>query len=248
LDADDEAYPLRLELQVGLFDKDVDVVAVGGGIDAVIMGYYGWRRVFRRKRRRLQLPVTHDGMALFLKSVLNPIAHSTLTFRKNAFEKVGGYREAMEKAEDFDLVLRLSVRGRLAGVEAPVGMIRFGGADSHTARHRPKGRDALFFAVTALLYHTAAGMSLECKQAEIENWLEKVGQDGVDALQGRWAFESVRNQEALLPAASKRLLLRTVVLRTAAVLRCRGRAWWHAAGSPASLLGEIVRSRQNVSQ
>jgi hypothetical protein len=248
LDVDDVAYPSRLERQVGVLDSALDVVAVGGGIDAVMLGYHGWRRVLRRKMRRIQLPVSHDGMALFLRSVLNPIPHSILTFRKGAFEEVGGYREAMEKAEDFDLVLRLSLRGRLAGVEGPVGMIRFGRADSHTACHRPKGRDALFFAVAALLYRTAVGMGLECQQVEIESWLDGVGQDGVEALQGRWAFESLRDQKTALPAGSQRLLLKIVVLRVAAVLRCRSRAWWRAARSPESVLGEIVRGRQRVSE
>jgi glycosyltransferase involved in cell wall biosynthesis len=242
LDVDDVAYPTRLERQVGVLDRELDVVAVGGGIDAVMLGYHGWRRVLRRRTRRIQLPVTHNGMALFLQSVLNPIAHSTLTFRKAVTEEIGGYREAMEKAEDFDLILRLSLRGRLAGLQGPVGAIRYGREGSHSARHQPKGRDALYYAVTALLYNTSVGMGLACQQVDVERWLDRIGSRGVCALQGRWALGSLSNQKEVLPFSSQTLLVKVVALRAAAMVMCQRQGWWRVAGSPTSLMREIARS------
>lgn len=240
LDVDDLACAERLKRQVEILEGHPEVVAVGGGIDAVMLKHDAWTRVLRRKTRRIQLPFRHDDMALFLRSVLSPIAHSTLTFRKAAFEEVGGYREAMEKAEDFDLILRLSLRGHLAGVQGPVGIVRYGRADSHSARHRPKGRDALYYAVASLLYNTAIGMGLECQQMDIENWLDRIGRRGISALQGRWTLETLIDQKETMSVASRMVLFKVVALRAAAMLMCQKEKWWRVASCPTSLIREIV--------
>jgi len=244
LDADDMALPNRLFRQMELLQKSPEVVAVGGGIQAIIFRHRLWGRVVRRKNRTIQLPYRHDGIMLFLRSVLSPIAHSTLTFRKTIFLEIGGYREEMEKAEDFDLVLRFSLRGRLEGVHEPVGIVHYGVSSSHSARYRPHGRDALYYAVLSLLFNMACDNGLNCAQTDVEKWLDGIGKQGPKALQGRWAWKYFMKRCKCLPLASRTILIKALILRLPAVVACWNMPWWPAASSPENLIKEHIIFRR----
>jgi len=240
LDADDLALPDRLRLQVELLRKNPEVVAAGGGIQAIYFRQRPWKRVLRRNSRTFQYPYRHDEMMLFLRSVLSPIPHSILTFQTKAFWEVGGYREAMEKAEDFDLILRFGLHGRLAGVREPVGILHFGVAGSHSARHRPHGRDAQYYAVLALLFNTARVNGLNCVQQDIEKWLDAIGKQGIGALQGRWIWENLIKPNRCLAFANLSIPLKALILCSPAIVACRNRSWWSAAYSPENILKEYI--------
>ena len=179
LDADDLALPDRLRLQVELLQKNQELTAVGGNIQAIYVSDRTWKSILRSNKRTFQYPYRHDEIMLFLRSTLSPILHSTLMFRKKIFQKIGGYWEAMEKAEDFDLILRFGLHGRLGAVCEPVSVLRFGVTDSHTTRHQPHGRDAQYYSVLSFLFNTARINGLNCAQQDIEEWLDKIGKYGV---------------------------------------------------------------------
>jgi hypothetical protein len=122
-----------------------------------------------------------------LLSGSNPIPHSTLTMRAKAYRDIGGYLPVFEKSEDFDLVARLGRHGRLAAVPDVVARILVARPDSHTFAHRPRGRDANYYAMLAVLLDAArqVGSSLTPEQAE--EWLDALGLTGVHSLQGFWA-------------------------------------------------------------
>ena len=242
LDADDMALPDRLCLQVELLRKNPELVAVGGDIQAIYLWERMWKRILRSNNRTFQYPYRHDEIMLFLRSVLTPIPHSTLTFRKTIFQEIGGYREAMEKAEDYDLVLRFSLLGRLAGVRELVSILRFEVADSHSTRHRPHGRDALYYAVLALLFNIACANGLKCAQRDIEKWLDGIGKQGIRALQGRWVWKNLMKRSSYLPLVSRGILLKALILSLPAVVACRNRPWWPAAYSPENILKEFIVS------
>lgn len=240
LDADDLALPNRLLLQTELLHKNPDIVAAGGAFQAIVFRDRLWKRVLLPKNITVHLPCRNDGIMLFLRSVLTPIAHSTLTFRKTTFQEIGGYREAMEKAEDFDLILRFGLHGRLAGVHGPVSILRFGVAGSHSTRHRPHGRDALYYAVLSLLFNIACANGLKCAQQDIDKWLDGIGKQGISALQGRWGWENLMKRSKCLPLASRIILLKALILHLPAVVACRNRPWWPAAYSPENILKEYI--------
>jgi len=240
LDADDLALPNRLFRQIELLQNNPEVVAVGGDIQAIFFRHRLWERVLRRNNRTVQLPYRHDEMMLFLRSVLSPIPHSTLTFRKTTFQELGGYREAMEKAEDFDFILRFGLHGRLAGVHEPVGVLHFGVAGSHSTRHRPHGRDALYYAFLALLFNIACANGLKCVQQDIEKWLDGIGKQGINALQGRWGWKNLMKRSKCLPLASRIILLKALIFHLPAAVACRNRPWWPAAYSPENILKEYI--------
>lgn len=107
MDADDVARPGRLAAQLRLLVRRPDVAACGTGV-----------RYFPRPRRGsgyLRYEGWINGLTepaaverdLFVEC---PIAHPTLMARRDAFEAVGGYRDA-GGPEDYDLILRLAAAG-----------------------------------------------------------------------------------------------------------------------------------------
>jgi len=116
MDADDIAEPDWLgRLHAEIVDRP-DVVLVGclwSGIDT-----HG-RPVRVADRWRAARP-----------SIYPPFGHGSSMFRKAAFERIGGYRQACAYWEDFDLVLRLAGEGRILFV--PDALYRYRFASSST--------------------------------------------------------------------------------------------------------------------
>ena len=99
MDADDVSSPFRLERQVDLFRSRPDVVLVGilgDGIDG------SGKHVKPRDRSRL---LDVSGLA--------PCDHGSIMFRRDVFERAGGYKAGTEGFEDQDLYRRMSQHGKL---------------------------------------------------------------------------------------------------------------------------------------
>jgi GT2 family glycosyltransferase len=95
MDADDVCHPERLARQFELMRRHPEVVAVGtlsDGIDA------DGRRVRPRDRWRL------------IRCSQVPFSHGSSMFRRDAFDRIGGYREGL-LWRDVDLFLRLTGEG-----------------------------------------------------------------------------------------------------------------------------------------
>lgn len=103
-DADDISLPERLERQVDFLDRNIDVALVGTS------GY----------------TLDEDGDILRVISVIedndeiqkrlleaNCFIHSSVMFRREVIEKIGGYRDEFEYAEDYDFILRIAEYSKL---------------------------------------------------------------------------------------------------------------------------------------
>ena len=109
MDADDVTVPERIEKQVAFLDANPDVVCVGGRVRYVDPSGAAWGESDQ--------PTGHEAIvALLLSGKGDAIQHPLATFRRAAFEAVGGYDPACESAEDIDLWLRLADVGRLANL------------------------------------------------------------------------------------------------------------------------------------
>ena len=98
MDADDISMPERIEKQVGYMDIAEDYVLVGAG--AYLIDANG------NEIGRLDRPFTHEeilGHIFFF----NPVIHPSVMFRKAPILKIGGYNPDIQKAQDYDLWLRL---------------------------------------------------------------------------------------------------------------------------------------------
>ena len=111
MDADDVAYPERLERQVAFLDEHSSLAGCGTGVRYIPT--QDVRDGARRYERWINSVVSPDEIErdLFVEC---PIAHPTLVLRKDRFDAVGGYRD-VAWPEDYDLVLRLWAAGHRLG-------------------------------------------------------------------------------------------------------------------------------------
>jgi len=99
MDADDIAYPDRLECEVGKIEEDQLICVVSSWFDTV-----GGDTGFYSLVRKINTP-EEIFYSLFWR---NCIAHPTVLFSKSRVLSVGGYDERYRSSQDYDLWVRLS--------------------------------------------------------------------------------------------------------------------------------------------
>jgi glycosyltransferase involved in cell wall biosynthesis len=137
LDADDIALPTRLAVQREYLRKHPDVALLGtGAIEFDEQGEWQRRVVTGPDRVRRAL-----GM-------YNPFFHSSIMFRRTAYDAVGGYVEDGGWGHDKDLLIRIAARFSVDILPAP--LIRYrrhraqwsSGAATESFRRRKSDRDS----------------------------------------------------------------------------------------------------------
>lgn len=111
LDSDDIAFSDRLSRQVAILSKKPKVVLVAGCFEVFDEdSEYLYREV---------IPAYNEDIkrAMYLR---NPIGHSSVMFRKSAFDKVGGYSSECGPTEDYELWSRLAREGEFYALEHAV--------------------------------------------------------------------------------------------------------------------------------
>lgn len=111
MDADDLSHPDRLRWQWNTLRQHPDAVAVG----TLWLGIDGQGRQVRPR----------DRWALLRPTGGAPFPHGSIAFRKTAFLRSGGYREALDLVQDFDLYLRLARAGRILVIPEALYSYRF---------------------------------------------------------------------------------------------------------------------------
>ena len=99
MDADDIAHPDRLRRQWKIIERLPDVAVIGtlcNGIDST-------GRVVRPR----------DRWRLVRRSVYIPFPHGSAMFRREVFDRIGGYDENAAGGEDQDLFSRMAAHGRV---------------------------------------------------------------------------------------------------------------------------------------
>ena len=99
MDADDVSMPDRLRLQLLALAADPGAVLAGSLFDKVDVA---GRRVGERDRS-----VFGDPRCVF------PVAHGSMMFRREAFDRIGGYRAECDYWEDLDFFIRMGREGRI---------------------------------------------------------------------------------------------------------------------------------------
>jgi glycosyltransferase involved in cell wall biosynthesis len=109
MDADDVATPDRFARQLAWLEAHPECVAVGG--QAVRIDPDGWPIDDWR------VPLEHAAIdGLHLRGFGGGLIHPCAMIRREAFDRVGGYDESLDAAQDFDLWLKLAEVGRLANL------------------------------------------------------------------------------------------------------------------------------------
>lgn len=97
MDSDDLAFPWRFTLQLR---------ALEGGLDLVVSPVVSFWTSPRRIRPGLPLAISPAAFGSYLAFGC-PFSHPTLTMRRSALDRLGGYRDVV--AEDYDLYVRASL-------------------------------------------------------------------------------------------------------------------------------------------
>jgi len=125
MDSDDVADPRRLELQTGALQAHPDVDVIGSALTIVSQdGDVTGERKY---------PITHDEIIRAMRR-FNPLAHSTVVYRKALVVAVGGYEERVYPAIDYSVWARVARAGgtfmnlpdRLVGYRIHRGEIKTG--------------------------------------------------------------------------------------------------------------------------
>ena len=133
LDADDLAEPNRLERQLTYLDEHPEVGVVGGSLLLVT----GDGRPFYVAAYPATAAEVLEGLRTHC-----PVGHTAVLMRRVVLEEVGGYRDAVALAEDFDLWLRVSERYPIVNLPDIVGRYRIHGANGSHASIR-RGAEAI---------------------------------------------------------------------------------------------------------
>jgi len=107
IDDDDLMTPNRLEQQVKYLDEHPEVSCVGGH-----MYFYNKKRYVPYRR----FPLKHEEIVRSMLSRKWAMAHSALMYRKDSVINAGCYR-LKGTGEDLDLILQLSLVGKLANID-----------------------------------------------------------------------------------------------------------------------------------
>jgi len=123
-DADDLSDPRRFELQKRALDADEALVFVSCSTQ-----YVGpeleplW---IMRPTARTQKPAHVLDLSLPAAVTEGPTSHGSVMFRRDAYERVGGYRAAFYYGQDWDLWYRLAEIGTFQGLQEVLYTDRIG--------------------------------------------------------------------------------------------------------------------------
>ena len=125
LGADDLALPGRLEKQVEFLATRPDYVAVGG-----------YLRIVDPNDRPIGLRTypTTDARLRACMMLYNPFGSPAIMYRRDDAIAAGGYTARFSTCEDYDFLLRLAKRGKVANLPEPLTAYRFHGDSTKSTK------------------------------------------------------------------------------------------------------------------
>ncbi len=127
-DADDVCEPYRIERELAFLEAHPDIDVVGSFLtvineDSAVIG----------SRR---YPTGHDDIVSAMRR-FNPIANSTVMFRRAVYEHFGGWRDSALPAQDYEWYSRLAAGGaRFANLDEPLVRYRLHGGSIKSSQLR----------------------------------------------------------------------------------------------------------------
>jgi glycosyltransferase EpsE len=117
----------KLKKQIDFLEKNKDYVLVGGGV--VLIDEKG-NKIGKIKNKTYNSKIKSNIL------YKNQISHSSVLFKKKDVLKVGGYDESLKVGEDYDLWLRLGLKGKFANLSENVLKYRIHSGNISSKRRR----------------------------------------------------------------------------------------------------------------
>lgn len=140
LGADDIALPGRLAKQVAFLDANPEHVLVGGYLRIID----GADRTIGLRKYPTDDERLREQMLLY-----NPFGSPSIMYRRADALAAGGYTSRFATSEDYDFLLRLARRGRVANLAEPLTAYRFHADSTKSTRTLAQLRDTIAIKRTA---------------------------------------------------------------------------------------------------
>lgn len=127
-DADDICEPQRVERQLAFLQSHPDIDVVGSFLTVIDeqASVVGGRRY----------PTRHEDIVSSMRR-FNPIANSTVMFRREIYQRFGGWRDSVLPAQDYEWYSRLAAGGaRFANLDEPLVRYRLHGGSLKSSKLR----------------------------------------------------------------------------------------------------------------
>jgi hypothetical protein len=108
MDADDIAFPNRLETQIDFMEQNPEVGLLGGAFERINSA---------GQTIDIIRPPLEDSQIRSIMERYNPMCHPAVLMRRDLVVATGGYRKPLLDADDYDLWLRLAERSKLANLD-----------------------------------------------------------------------------------------------------------------------------------
>jgi len=189
LDADDLCETTRLEQQLAYVERHPQVILLGAGFLEIDEN----RHVIKKHR----YPTNHKELKRYLERCQRFFPHSSAFYRTADVKQLGGYRPRIQRAQDWDLWLRLSENGQLGCLNKTLVHIR-----KHASQisHDESGRRQLIYSRAGIISHflrkvgyaDPVEMKDEIKWIQFIEWVEKrIDEEGV--IENRRSWEMARD-------------------------------------------------------
>ncbi|MDX6190118.1 glycosyltransferase [Flavobacterium sp. Fl-318] len=119
MDADDVSLPERIEKQMDLMLSNPDVDLCGTSY-SIIDG------IGNKLKTEVKVPSTCEEIKTALLFTC-PMGHPTVLFRKEKIQSLGSYDENMINIEDYELWLRVALKGKMVNLQNPLLKYRWHG-------------------------------------------------------------------------------------------------------------------------
>jgi len=118
-DADDLSFPFRLSYAIHFMDIHSDVSVIGTNFINTPQDVF----IDEVPQAPSEAPASDNSEVVWVTALRlyrsNTLNHSTLVFRKKAWEQVNGYDEQLDMCIDYDFYLRMSKLGSIAILSTP---------------------------------------------------------------------------------------------------------------------------------
>jgi len=154
MDADDIAYPTRLEEQVKVLEEHPDVGVVGGL----------WEIIDAEGRKIRDT----EPWRIIRHSVFPPFGNGPMTYRREVFERAGGYRPECEFWEDADLVIRMAAISKIMVIPHAIYQVRLSTTSTRIVSEQERlerGVDLMYRSADRLRRHEAYDDIVKAKRA-----------------------------------------------------------------------------------